>query len=91
MKIQKSQLKEIIKEVINEQRINETLPAFPREWKNLEKAEKLYEKAIIDLGKAVAKQDRKKGQLIPALYKTLNATMKKFKEMLNTEILSKLQ
>ena len=71
--------------------INETLPAFPREWKNLEKAEKIYEKAIIDLGKAVAKQDRKKGQLIPALYKTLNATMKKFKEMLNTEILSKLQ
>ena len=89
MKLTKNRLKEIVREEISD--LNETLPAFPREWKNLEKAEKIYEKAIIDLGKAVAKQDRKKGQLIPALYKTLNATMKKFKEMLNTEILSKLQ
>ena len=43
------------------------------------------------LGKAVEKQDRKKGKLIPSVYRTLEATMGKFKKLLEDEILSKLQ
>ena len=71
--------------------VNETLPAFPREWKNLEKVEKMYTKAVLDLGKAVGKQDKKGARDVVGLYRTLSASMKKFKELLSNEILSKLQ
>ena len=39
--------------------VNETLPAFPKEWKNLEKAEAVLDKAVSSLEKAVSKKDRK--------------------------------
>ena len=71
--------------------MNETLPAYPKELKNIEKAEKIYAKAVAALGKAVEKQNKKSGKLIPNLYKTLEASMKKFKQMVEDEILSKLQ
>ena len=71
--------------------MNETLPAYPKEMKNIEKAEKIYAKAVAALGKAVEKQNKKSGKLIPNLYKTLEASMKKFKQMVEDEILSKLQ
>ena len=75
----------------NEDVVNETLPAYPREWKNLEKACYDLEKAVKILGKAVEKQDRKKGKMIPNIYKTLEASIKKYKSLIQTEILSKLQ
>ena len=71
--------------------VNETLPAYPREWKNLEKACYDLEKAVKILGKSVEKQDRKKGKMIPNIYKTLEASIKKYKNLIQTEILSKLQ
>ena len=71
--------------------VNETLPAFPREWKNLEKAEQVYTKAVLDLGKVVGKQDQKAGREVVGLYRTLSASMKKFKELLSREILDKIQ
>ena len=71
--------------------VNETLPAYAREWKGLEKACYDLEKAVKILGKAVEKQDRKKGKMIPNIYKTLEASIKKYKNLIQTEILSKLQ
>ena len=71
--------------------VNETLPAYPKEWKNLEKACYDLEKAVKILGKSVEKQDRKKGKMIPNIYKTLEASIKKYKNLIQTEILSKLQ
>ena len=73
------------------QKINETLPAAAREWKNLEKAEQVYTKAVLDLGKVVGKQDQKAGREVVGLYRTLSASMKKFKELLSREILDKIQ
>ena len=74
-----------------DKKLNETLPAYPKEWKNLEKACYDLEKAVKILGKAVEKQDRKKGKMIPNIYKTLEASIKKYKNLIQTEILSKLQ
>ena len=71
--------------------MNETIPAYGKEWKNLEKACYALEKSVKVLGKAVEKQDKKKGKLIPGLYKTLDATIQKFKKLISDEILSKLQ
>ena len=73
------------------QKVNETLPSAAREWKNLEKAEQVYTKAVIDLGKVVGKQDQKAGREVVGLYRTLSASMKKFKELLSREILDKIQ
>tara|TARA_Y100001963_G_C6738610_1_gene427703 strand:+ start:101 stop:538 length:438 start_codon:yes stop_codon:yes gene_type:complete len=71
--------------------MNETIPAYAKEWKNMEKACYALEKSVKALGKAVEKQDKKKGKLIPSVYKTLDATIQKFKKLLSDEILSKLQ
>ena len=73
------------------QKVNETIPAAAREWKNLEKAEQVYTKAVLDLGKVVGKQDQKSGREVVGLYRTLSASMKKFKELLSREILDKIQ
>ena len=73
------------------QKVNETIPAAAREWKNLEKAEQVYTKAVLDLGKVVGKQDQKAGREVVGLYRTLSASMKKFKELLSREILDKIQ
>ena len=43
--------------------MNETIPAYAKEWKNLEKACYALEKSVKVLGKAVEKQDKKKGKL----------------------------
>ena len=71
--------------------VNETLPAFPREWKNLDKAcDNLY-KAVYSLEKAVAKKDRKSAKEIKGLFKYTEKNIKKFKELVSDEILGKLQ
>ena len=75
----------------SKQKVNETLPAAAREWKNLEKAEQVYTKAVLDLGKVVGKQDQKAGREVVGLYRTLSASMKKFKELLSREVLDKIQ
>tara|TARA_B100000287_G_scaffold208116_1_gene196413 strand:- start:266 stop:556 length:291 start_codon:yes stop_codon:yes gene_type:complete len=80
------------KEVLKEwQQINETLPAFPREWKNLEKACDDVYKAIAILGKAVGKVDKKHERQVVELGKYVSSHLKKFKELVSKEILSKLQ
>ena len=58
---------------------------------HLEKAEQVYTKAVLDLGKVVGKQDQKAGREVVGLYRTLSASMKKFKELLSREILDKIQ
>ena len=73
------------------QPVNETIPAVGREWSNLEKAEKVYTKAVLDLGKAVGKQDKDGAKDVVGLYRTLSASMEKFKELISDEVLSKLQ
>ena len=79
------------KYVDNTKPLNETIPAVGREWSNLEKAEKVYTKAVLDLGKAVGKQDKDGAKDVVGLYRTLSASMKKFKELLSREILDKIQ
>tara|TARA_Y100001973_G_C5103792_1_gene284066 strand:+ start:451 stop:882 length:432 start_codon:yes stop_codon:yes gene_type:complete len=71
--------------------VNETLPAMSREWKNIEKAEKVYQKAIMDLSKAVSKVDRKHSKTISGLWRYVEGPMKKFKELISKEVLDKLQ
>ncbi len=71
--------------------VNETLPAFPREWKGLEKAEKNYTKAVLTLGKAIGKVDKKAAKEVVGLYRTLSASMEKYKDLLSKEIMDKLQ
>ena len=71
--------------------VDETLPVMARQWKGLDKAEKNYTKAVLDLGKAVGRVDQKKARDVVGLYRNLSASMKKFKELLSKEILDKLQ
>ena len=75
----------------HDKKLNETLPQFPREWKGLEKAEKIYTKAVLDLGKAVGKVDKQRAKDVVGLYRTLSASMEKYKELLSREIMDKLQ
>ena len=74
-----------------DKKLNETLPAYPKEWKNLEKACYDLEKAVTILAKSVARQDKTKGKTIANTYKTLQKSIKGYKEMLKNNILSKLQ
>ena len=74
-----------------EQKINETIPAFAKQWKNMEKAEKVYQKAVMDLSKAVSKVDRNHGKTISGLWSYVGSPMKKFKDLLSKEVLDKLQ
>ena len=74
-----------------EQKINETIPAFAKQWKNMEKAEKVYQKAVMDLSKAVSKVDRDHGKTISGLWSYVGSPMKKFKDLLSKEVLDKLQ
>jgi seryl-tRNA synthetase len=71
--------------------INETLPAFPKEWKNLQQAEVNMLKAINSLAKAVGKVDRKHEREVSGLGKYVASHLKKFKELLEKEVLNKLQ
>ncbi len=77
--------------VKEEESLNETLPAFPKEWKNLEQAEINYLKAINTLSKAVGKVDRKHEREVAGLGKYVSSHLKKFKELLEKEVLNKLQ
>tara|TARA_Y100000593_G_scaffold56382_1_gene105161 strand:+ start:64 stop:333 length:270 start_codon:yes stop_codon:yes gene_type:complete len=89
MKLTKNRLKEIVREEISD--LNETLPAFPREWKNLEKACDDVYKAIAVLAKSVGKVDKKHERQVVELGKYVSSHLKKFKELVSKEILSKLQ
>ena len=71
--------------------LNETLPAFPKEWKNLEKACDDVYKATDALAKAVGKVDRKHEREVSGLGKYVASHLKKFKELLEKEVLNKLQ
>ena len=76
---------------LDKSKINETLPAFPKEWKNLEQAEINYLKAINTLSKAVGKVDRKHEREVAGLGKYVSSHLKKFKDLLEKEVLNKLQ
>ena len=71
--------------------VNETLPAFPKEWKNLEKACDEVYKATDALAKAVGKVDKKHEREVKGLAKYVTSHLKKFKELLSKEVLNKLQ
>ena len=45
----------------------------------------------LDLGKAVGKVDRQRAKDVVGLYRTLSASMEKYKELLSREIMDKLQ
>ena len=92
----KQPLKETLKRIgggylLDEQRIDETIPAVAKEWKNLEKACDVLEKAVYKLTKAVDKQDRKGAKDLGGLWKYTYKNIEKFKELVSKEILSKLQ
>ena len=66
--------------------VNETIPAFPREWKNLDKAcDNLY-KAVYSLEKAVAKKDRKSAKEIKGLFKYTEKNIKLGNEFANQPV-----
>jgi len=73
------------------QNINETLPALGKEWTNLEKAEKILGKAISDLSKGAGRVDRDHQKTIEGLWNYVQSSIKKFKELVGDEVLSKLQ
>ena len=73
------------------QQVNETLPALGKEYSNLEKAEKILYKAITDLAKGAGKVDRSHQKTIEGLWKYVQSSMNKFKELVGDEVLSKLQ
>ena len=74
-----------------EQKINETIPAFAKQWKTMQKAEKLYEKSVMDLSKAVSKVDKTHSKTISGLWKDISNSLKQFKDLLSKEVLDKLQ
>ena len=83
--------KKRIKEIIREELLNETLPAFPKEWKKLEKTEIDFLTAINKLGLSVGKIDRKYNREVSLLFKKhLGKNLMKFKEDIK-DLLAKLQ
>ncbi len=74
-----------------QKQINETLPAFPKEWKNVEKSMVMFEKSIKALEKAVSKVDKSHSRTIMVLWKDTSNRIKKFKDLLAKEVLGKLQ
>ena len=89
MELKEKDLKKMIQEEIV--KLNETLPAFAKEWKNLDKACYVLEKAVKDLSKSVGKVDRKHSKEVLGLWKYTYKNIEKFKELVSKEILSKLQ
>ncbi len=75
----------------SKQKINETLPAFAKEWKNLEKACDEVYKANDALAKAVGRVDKKYEREVKGLSKYVTSHLKKFKDLLSKEVLNKLQ
>ena len=74
-----------------EQKINETIPAFAKEWKNLQKSCDTVYKSIDVLAKSVGKVDKKQEREVRGLGKYVSSHLKKFKELLSKEVLDKLQ
>ena len=74
-----------------EQKINETIPAFARQWKNMTKACDILEKSVNDLSKSVNKVDKASAKTINGLWKSTYNDLKKFKEILSKQVLDKLQ
>ena len=73
------------------QQINETLPSFPNEWKAVEKSIMMMEKSVKVLEKAVSKVDKSHSRTIMVLWKDTANRIKKFKDLLEKEVLGKLQ
>ena len=73
------------------QTINETLPALGKEWSKLDKACDILYKAVDDLAKGAGRVDRKHQKEIEGLWKYTSNNIKKFKELVSDEVLSKLQ
>ena len=91
-KVQKSNNNKILENIQEEfGYVNETIPRFAQEWKNLDKACYELEKAVKILEKSVSRQDRKGAKTISGLCKYTSNSIKKFKELISTEVLSKLQ
>ncbi len=74
-----------------QKQINETLPSFPKEWKNIEKSMVMFEKSVKVLEKAVSKVDKSHSRTISVLWKDTSNRIKKFKDLLEKEVLGKLQ
>ena len=74
-----------------EQKINETIPAFAKQWKTMTKACDILEKSVNDLSKSVNKVDKASAKTINGLWKSTYNDLKKFKEILSKEVLDKLQ
>ena len=74
-----------------EQKINETIPAFAKQWKNMTKACDILEKSVNDLSKSVNKVDKASAKTINGLWKSTYNDLKKFKEILSKQVLDKLQ
>ena len=72
-------------------RIDETIPALAKEWKDLDKACYALEKEVVKLAKGAGKIDRKHAKDVLGLWKYTSNNIKKFKELVSKEILSKLQ
>ena len=58
---------------------------------NFADAEKLYEKSVMDLSKAVSKVDKTHSKTISGLWKDISNSLKQFKDLLSKEVLDKLQ
>tara|TARA_Y100000593_G_scaffold92835_1_gene185728 strand:+ start:424 stop:1065 length:642 start_codon:yes stop_codon:yes gene_type:complete len=84
-------LKDEVRRVYGEGKLNETLPAMAREWKGLEKACYDLEKAVKTLEKSVSRRDRKGAKTISGLWRYVEGPIKKFKKLLSKEVLDKLQ
>ena len=74
-----------------EQKINETIPAFAKQRKNMTKACDILEKSVNDLSKSVNKVDKASAKTINGLWKSTYNDLKKFKEILSKQVLDKLQ
>tara|TARA_R100000152_G_C6704811_1_gene133601 strand:+ start:462 stop:833 length:372 start_codon:yes stop_codon:yes gene_type:complete len=75
----------------NLKKVNETLPAFAKEWKGLDKAEKVYLKAVLQLSKSVGKVDKKSAKDVIGHWRALQTAMEKYKDTLSKKVLDKLQ
>tara|TARA_Y100001963_G_scaffold125031_1_gene176342 strand:+ start:220 stop:600 length:381 start_codon:yes stop_codon:yes gene_type:complete len=73
------------------QTVNETIPALGKEWSKLDKACDILYKAVYDLAKGVGRIDKKQQKEVEGLWKYTESNIKKFKELVSDEILSKLQ
>ena len=74
-----------------EGKLNETIPAFAKQWKNMTKACDILEKSVNDLSKSVNKVDKASAKTINGLWKSTYNDLKKFKEILSKQVLDKLQ